>query len=61
MVHTADWYIVFSLLQGSTEPDVQVVADKLAKDAHELGQDDEYMSPFATRAESFGLDFKGKF
>ena len=39
--------------------DVQAVADKLAKDAHDLGQDDEYMSPFATRAESFGLNFKG--
>ena len=40
--------------------DVQDVADRLAKDAHDLGMDEQYMSPFATRAESFGLDFKGE-
>ena len=47
--------------QSDHKPEsIQKVANALAKHAHQLAFDPDYMSPFALEAQANGMDMKGK-
>ena len=45
--------------QAPSYDSLKQAADKLAADARNLAMDEEYMSPFAMKAQHYGLNFRG--
>ena len=52
-------YHVLSPSQAPSYEDLKTVADRLAADARDLAMDEQYMSPFAVKAQHYGINFRG--
>ena len=58
-IYTSNILAITLYFKAPTYESLKEAADKLAGDARNLAEDQEYMSPFAMKAQSFGLNLRG--